>query len=132
MISAIVQGIAHGTLVATYRPKHGAEEAAVVDAMRAHHFNFGGAPRSYWDFYVGYAIMAVAACFAEAAVLAQGAFADDASGKTATGIAATFAVFNLVHAAIATRFFFPLPGIFDASIAALLIASLAIRRAGGR
>jgi hypothetical protein len=121
---ALLQGIAHGTLIATYRPKHGVDELAVIDAMRAHHFDFGGASRSYWDFYLGYAIMAAFTCFVEAAILAQLPRAVQSGARITTGVAATFIAFNFVHASLGLRFFFPLPVVFDLVIATILVGAL--------
>jgi len=55
---ALVQFAAHTLLFAFSSPKHGPEESAVVEAMKAHRFDFAGSLRSYWDFYFGYGLEA--------------------------------------------------------------------------
>ena len=35
-------------------PRHGAEEVAVIEAMKSHSFDVMGSMRSYWDFFFGY------------------------------------------------------------------------------
>lgn len=37
-------------------PRHGAEEIAVIETMKTHHFNVMGSTRSYWDFFFGYGL----------------------------------------------------------------------------
>ena len=37
-------------------PQHGAEEIAVIEAMKSHRFDFLGSARSYWDFFFGYGL----------------------------------------------------------------------------
>jgi len=37
-------------------PRHGAEEVAVIEAMKSHSFDVMGSMRSYWDFFFGYAL----------------------------------------------------------------------------
>lgn len=70
-VLALLQGLGHGFLFTTYVPMHGAEEAAVVDAMRSNAFSFSGHMHSYWDMYFGYGLMAVLNCFIEAALFWQ-------------------------------------------------------------
>src|SRR5437667_11154680 len=63
---ALVQFAAHTLLFLFNSPKHGPEESAVVEAMKAHHFNFIGSMRSYRDFYFGYGLEAARFCLLDA------------------------------------------------------------------
>ena len=127
---AAIQGLAHGTLVLTYKPVHGAAEVAVVDAMKSNHFLFAGALRSYWGFYTGYAMMSAFTCFVEALLLWQlGRFAET-NEALVRSIAAVFILFNIGHALLAAKFFFPLPAVFDLLLVLLLGASF-IATGGG-
>jgi len=56
---ALLQYCAHAFLFLSARPTHGAAEAAVIDAMKGHRFEFSGLTRSYWDFYFGYGLLAI-------------------------------------------------------------------------
>jgi hypothetical protein len=95
------------------RPKHGADEVAVVELMRARFFDFGGfTPHSYWDMYFGYGLLAVVFAFFVGALLWL--VSDLSSSPTVlrrltAAIAATVAV----HAVIVARFFFMLPLVLD-------------------
>jgi len=125
---AAIQGLAHGTLVWRYRPSHGAEEVAVIAAMQTSRFDFGGMTRSYWDFYFGYAMVNAFLCLIEALLFWQLARMASATPRAVASIAAIFAVFNIGHALLATRFFIPIPIVFDLALAALL-AAVAVRSA---
>ena len=122
---ALLQGAAHATLILTARPKHGAEEVAVVDAMKSHRFDFAGARRSYWDFYFGYAMEAALVCVVEAVLLWQlGALAGSAAG-TLKSIILLLIVANVGHALLALRYFFITPVVPDVAIAVCLALALA-------
>ena len=54
---AAIQGLAHGALFVSAKPRYGPAEVAVVEAMRANRF-FAGGTRSYWDLYFGYGLIA--------------------------------------------------------------------------
>ena len=70
-ILALLQGIAHATLIVFASPKHGPEEVAVIHTMKSRRFNFLGAQRSYWDFYFGYALIAAIISMVEAVLFWQ-------------------------------------------------------------
>ncbi len=113
---ALLQFIGHATLFLTYVPKHGAEEIAVVQAMRDHIFNFSGMQRSYWDMYFGYGLMAAINCLFEAVLFWQLAAIAKTSARLVQPVVALFLVANLVYAALVWIYFFPLPGYFDLAI----------------
>ena len=117
-VIALLQGIAHATLIVFASPKHGADEAAVIDAMRSHRFNFLGAQRSYWEFYFGYALIAAVICLVETALFWQVA---GFGPEVIRAVAGIFIAFNLVHAALAWRYFFVTPIIPDLLITACLV-----------
>ena len=123
-IAAAVQGAAHGTLVLTYKPTHGAAEVAVIEAMQATSFVVGGAPRTYWGFYFGYAMMGALTCFIEALVFWQLSRFVTASGALVRAVVAVFILFNVVHALLAARFFFAVPVVFDLLLVLLLSAAI--------
>ncbi|MFI5228333.1 MAG: hypothetical protein ACHQWU_04645 [Gemmatimonadales bacterium] len=128
---AAIQGLAHGTLVWRYRPRHGAAEVAVIDAMQRNRFNFGGLTRSYWDFYFGYAMVNAFVCLIEAVLFWQLARMTRSAPRDVAPIAAIFVLFNVGHALLAARFFIPIPIVFDVALAALL-AIAGIRSAATR
>jgi len=127
---AAVQGIAHGTLVISARPRHGAAETAVVEAMKANYFNFGGGLRSYWGFYFGYGLMVAVFCVVESVLFWQLARIATTNAGLARPIIWLFVFANLVHAALATRYFFWAPVVFDILVIGALCAALMAARRG--
>ena len=122
---AAIQGIAHGALLVSYQPGHGAAEVAVVEAMRSAFFDFGGfAPHSYWEMYIGYGLFVALNCLIQAVVLWLLASRWRADPRSARPLVAVFLAANLLYAALVARFFFRLPMWFDLAIAGLLTAVL--------
>src|SRR5579859_323440 len=120
---AAIQGLAHGTLILIAQPKHGPDEVAVVEAMKDHAFTFGGSLHSYWDMYFGYALMVAGACVVEGLLLWLLAPLVT-EPKRLRPILLLLIAANIAHAALVLRYFFLLPLIFDALVAALIALSL--------
>jgi hypothetical protein len=115
-----IQGLAHGTLFLRARPRHGAAELALVEAMKSNRFDFSGLSRSYWDFYFGYGLESAAVCFFEAGQIALLAGMAQAQPRLARPMIALLLAANLGHALLTARYFFYLPVAFDLLVAALL------------
>jgi hypothetical protein len=121
---ALLQFVGHGTMFVRARPTHGADEVAVVDAMRSHAFTFASAPRTYWDMYFGYGLEAAVVCLVEAILFWLLAGATSGCAALVRSVAVLFAVANGAHVVMLLRYFaFPLPMVFDGIIAAGLIAA---------
>ncbi len=111
-------------------PSHGAEEIAVLEAMKSHRFAVMGSSRSYWDFFFGYGL------FVSINLLIQGllfwylaAVAKTNSPWTRPIVALFF--FNYVGMAIlAWKYFFVAPAVTELLIA--LFLALAFATAGPR
>jgi len=132
-VIALVQAAAHAALFLTAKPGHGAEEVAVIDAMKSHYFLFAGQPRNYWGFYYGYGLMAALVVVVEAVLFWMLAVvAKDTPARTRP-IIALFILYNIAHAAILSRYFFPLPIVMDALVTVtLLLAFVAATSDSGR
>ena len=117
---AAIQGIVHGTLFLTAKPRHGPVEEAVVTAMQTNHFNFAGAMRSYWDFYLGYGLEAGGVCLIEALLLWQLAKISVQQPMLVRPMVALIALANVGHIVLAARYFFYVPIVPDAAIVATL------------
>ena len=130
---AFVQFCAHTVRFITYAPAHGPDEVAVVQAMKSHYFLFAGAPRSYWDFYFGYGLLAAFSCLVEAVLFWLLAGIARSSVALARPIVVLFLLANIAHATLTWTYFFPLPMYFDLAIAILLGVALitAFRAAPG-
>lgn len=118
-VIALLQFVAHTTLILRYQPKHGPEEVRVVQTMKAYAFRFGGtATHSYWEMYFGYALFAAFNCLVEAVLFWQLAGMMPAAGVRP--IVALFLVANVVYALLVARYFFLLPLYADVAIAICL------------
>lgn len=104
-------------------PKHGAEEIAVVETMKAHTFNVMGSMRSYWDFNMGYGLFTTINLFIQAVLFWQlGTLAK----SNAAGIKPILVLFSLGYVAmtvVAWRYFFIGPAITELIIAGCLAAA---------
>lgn len=133
---ALVQFVAHTTLFLRATPRHGAAEVAIVQAMRSGHFDFGGASRSYWDFYFGYGLMAAFVVLMLAVVLWQlgSALAHGRAGARSLVRSLVWVLLAYVvgHALLAARYFFVTPIIPDALVALCLTTALVQLRGEAR
>jgi hypothetical protein len=119
-VAALIQGAAHTLLVVFGAPTHGPTELAVVEAMKAHHFNFLGSARSYWDFYFGYALFAAFNCAVEAVLFWQLARIGGEQAPLVKPVIALFVLANLGYAVLAWKYFFITPIVPDIAIAICL------------
>ena len=122
-ILAGIQGLAHGALFVSAKPRYGAAEVAVIEAMKANRF-FAGGTRSYWDMYFGYGLEAAFVCLVEAALFWLVAATAAENRALVQSVAGLFAIANVVHIVMLVRYFaFPVPMVFDALIALGLVAA---------
>jgi hypothetical protein len=127
-----VQYAAHAFLFLTARPKHGAEEIAVLEAMRSHTFDFSGSVRSYWTMYFGAGLMIILAGIVEVVSLGLLAGLAKSDPKRATPFIALFLFANLAHAALAATCFFLTPVLADLVVSGLLAGALVAARSQTR
>ena len=126
-VVALLQFAGHFAMFVRARPRHGRGEEAVVAAMRSHAFRFSLAPRTYWDMYFGYGLEAAFVCLVEAVLFWMLAGAPSGSEPLVRSVAVLFAAANVAHFVMLLRYFaFPVPMVFDALIAAGLIAAAAM------
>ena len=119
-VVALLQFIAHTAFFLRAKPTHGDAEVAVVAAMKAHHFDFGGSMRSYWDMYFGYGIEAAFVCLVEAILFWQLAGIASATPSILRPIIILFLAANIGHALLVLRYFFLVPVVPDLVISVLL------------
>lgn len=120
--AAAVQGLAHGAFFITAKPRSGAAEVAVVEAMKTNRFFAGHL--GYWDYYFGYGLIAASICIVETVLFWQLSRLVKVQHSGVRPIIALFFVATLGHAWLVFRYFrFPIPLAFDAIIAALLLAA---------
>ena len=125
---ALLQGLGHAALFVSARPRHGALEVAVIEAMRGQSFDFGGfVPHSYWDLYYGYGLLAVVfALFIAAALWITSGLAGQP--RQVLRFTGCISVAVVIHMAIIARYFFKLPLRFDLAVIAGVVVSLVLNR----
>ena len=119
-VAALLQFAAHGLLFVFSSPKHGPEEAGVIEAMKAHRFDFLGSMRSYWDFYFGYGLQAAFFCLIEAVLFWQLATLARTAPLAVRPMVALFFLANVGHLILVWKYFFITPMIPDGVIAVCL------------
>jgi hypothetical protein len=101
-------------------PKHGSEELAVVESMKAHTFNVMGSMRSYWDFFFGYGLGVTITLLIQSLLFWQLATISKANAVWTRPILLLF-FFNFVAmSAVVWRYLFIAPAITELLIAACL------------
>jgi len=101
-------------------PKHGAEEVAVIETMKTHHFAVMGSMRSYWDFLFGYGLFVTVALLVEAILLWRLAAFAKTNPAWTRPIVGLFC-FNFVGVAIVSwKYFFIAPAVGELLIAVCL------------
>jgi pilus assembly protein TadC len=105
-------------------PQHGAEEIAIVDAMKSRRFDVLGSMRSYWDFFFGYGLFVTLALLVEAILLWQLAIRARANPDWVRPIAALL-LFNFAAMSIVSwRYFFIAPAMNEVLIAAFIAIAI--------
>lgn len=106
-------------------PKHGTEEIAVIETMKAHHFDVMGSMRSYWDFFFGYGLFVTVVLLVDSIFFWQLASLAKTNPVWMRPILAMFC-FNFVAMAIVSwRYFFVAPAAIELLIAACLAVAFA-------
>ena len=106
-------------------PDHGAEEVAVIEAMKSHRFDFLGSARSYWDFFFGYGLFITIVLFVAAILFWRVAAFVTTSPALVRSVAGIFAFNFAAMAIVSWRYFFFAPALTELLIAACLIVAYA-------
>lgn len=115
-VLAVVQGLAHGSIILFGGADRSAEESGVITVMKSRRFG-AGAGRSYWDYYIGYAMFAALTCVLEGVLF----WAVSGPGGQMRPVALVFLAGNLGYAGLVGRYFpLRLPIVFDLAIAVCL------------
>jgi hypothetical protein len=104
-------------------PQHGAEEIAVIEAMKSHRFDFLGSARSYWDFFFGYGLFITIVLFVVAVLFWRLAAFVTTSPALVQSVAGIFAFNFAAMAVVSWRYFFFAPALTELLIAVCLIVA---------
>jgi hypothetical protein len=106
-------------------PQHGAEEVAVIQAMKGHRFDVFGSMRSYWDFFFGYGLFVTIVLLIAAILFWRVASFAATSPALVRSVAAIFALNFLGMAVVSWKYFFAAPAVVELLIAICLVAAFA-------
>jgi hypothetical protein len=117
-------------------PSHGAEEIAVLDTMRNHHFDTMGSSRSYMDFFLGFGWDASINMFVQGVLLWLLATTAKTRPAEARPFIALFTIAWVASVFLYLKFFFVAPVVFAILMAIVLgsawvACSKSIRRLPG-
>jgi phosphoglycerol transferase MdoB-like AlkP superfamily enzyme len=119
MIHCILHTI--GGVLGSHR--HGPEEIAVVETMKAHTFNVMGSMRSYWDFMFGYGLGVTITLLIQSLLFWQLATMSKTNAAWTRPIVLLFFFNFVVMSVVVWRYFFIAPAITELLIAACLAAA---------
>ena len=122
-VLTIIHAILHTVGGVLSKPRNGAPEIAVIDAMKSQSFNVMGSVRTYWDFFYGYGWLLGLALLVEGILFWQMATIAKTNAAQLRPIIALFCVNFLVTTVIAWKYFFIAPAVTEILIAAFLAAA---------
>jgi hypothetical protein len=105
------------------KPKHGAEEIAVIETMKAHRFDVMGSMRGYWDFFFGYGLGVTVTLLIQGILFWQLGSLIKTGPAAVKPVVALFCVNFLLMSVIAFKYFFLGAGVLELLIAASLASA---------
>ena len=127
-VAAVLQAlvtVGHNLATLSTKPRHGAKEQAVFDAMRGFQFNIMGAMRSTWDFYRGYQFLTTVTLVLMVALLWLLSNMSRKAPREATPLVLAILIAQLFNEIISWQFFFAGPGVMGGLTALCLVVALA-------
>lgn len=106
-------------------PEHSPQEIAVIDAMKAHHFDFLGSMRSYWDFFFGYGLFITIVLFFLSVFFWQLASLAKTNPPWMRPILAVFCLNFVAMTVVSWKYFFIAPAVNEILIAVFLALAFA-------
>lgn len=122
-VLAIIHAILHTIGGVLSKPKNGAPEIAVIEAMKSRSFNVMGSMRTYWDFFYGYGWLLGLALLVEGILFWQLATIAKTNAAPIRPIIMLFCFNFVVTTVIAWKYFFIAPAVTEILIAAFLAAA---------
>jgi len=102
------------------RPRHGAEEIAVIETMKSHRFDVMGSLRSYWDFFFGYGLVVTISLLVQSILLWQVSALVRKDAPSMKPVIALLFFSWVATAIVSGRYFFAAPAVTELLIAACL------------
>jgi len=130
-VLTLIHSVLHTVGGVLSAPTHGAEEIAVLDAMKFHSFNFMGSMRSYWDFHMGYGLLVTISLLTQAVLFWQLSTLAKTDALGIRPIVALFCLGYVGFAIVAWNYFFIAPAVTELLIALCLGLAFALVRPVG-
>jgi len=105
------------------KPRNGARELAIIDAMKSQSFNVMGSMRTYWDFFYAYGWLLGISLLVEGILFWQLATIAKTNAMLIRPIFLLFVLNFIVTTFIAAKYFFIGPAVFEIVIALVLAAA---------
>jgi hypothetical protein len=102
------------------KPRNGAPELAVIDAMKSRSFDVMGSMRTYWDFFFAYGLLVSITLLVQGILFWQLATMAKTNAAAIKPILILFTLNFLVTTVIAWKYFFIAPAVTELLIAACL------------
>jgi hypothetical protein len=122
-VLAIVHAVLHTIGGVISKPRNGAPELAIIEAMKSRSFDVMGSLRTYWDFFFAYGILVSIALLVEGILFWQLATIAKTNAAAVKPILILFTLNFLVTSVIAWKYFFFAPAVTELLIAASLAAA---------
>ena len=122
-VLAMVHAILH-TIGGVFGSPAPGTQAATLAIMQANHFPVMGLTRSYADFYLGFGLFVTIALAVESVVFWQLANLARTHAPLLKPMLTSFVIAYLGYAAIAAKFFFAPPAVFEILIAVTLVIAI--------
>jgi hypothetical protein len=122
-VLTIIHAILHTIGGVLSKPRNGAPEIAVIDAMKSHSFNVMGSMRTYWDFFYAYGWLLGLALLVQGILFWQLGTIAATNAAPIRPIIMLFCINFLVTTVIAWKYFFIAPAVTELLIAAFLAAA---------
>jgi hypothetical protein len=118
-VLTIIHAILHTIGGVLSKPRNGAPEIAIIEAMKAQAFNVMGSMRTYWDFFFGYGLMVAVTLLVQGILFWQlGNIAK--TNPQVRPIILLFCLNFLAVTIISWKYFFIAPAVTELLIAAFL------------
>jgi hypothetical protein len=122
-VLTIIHAVLHTVGGVLSKPRNGAREVAIIDAMKSQSFDVMGSMRTYWDFFYAYGWLLGIALLVEGILFWQLAAIARTNAILLRPVLLLFILNFVVTAFIAWKYFFIAPAITEILIAAFLAAA---------
>lgn len=122
-VLTVVHAVLHTIGGVISKPRNGAPEIAIIEAMKSRQFDVMGSMRSYWDFFFGYGILVSIALLVEGILFWQLSTLAKTDPARLKPILILFTLNFLATTVIAWKYFFIAPAVTEMLIAAFLAAA---------